>query len=287
MPTTGTIRINTSTALLAADEPAPFKVLNASSERPLLLVCDHASRCFPRALGDMGLDPLARRCHLALDIGAEALTERLSAGLGVTSVLAGYSRLIVDCNRDLLDPGAFLEFGDGIVIPGNRNLTPEQKAARAGAIYWPYHRAIDQQIKRLAANGFSPAVLAIHSFTPVLDGVSRPWEFGILWDADSRLSALLIRELAKAGFNVGDNEPYSGRSPQDFTIDNHAEAAGLPHVGIEVRQDLIDHADGVDRIAGVLQRIIETIPNATFGPSGEPAASDMASTDRSRSRRQG
>jgi len=287
MPTTGTIRINTSTALLAADEPAPFKVLNSSSERPLLLVCDHASRRFPRALGDMGLDPLARRCHLALDIGAKALTKRLSAGLGVTSVLAGYSRLVVDCNRDLLDPGAFLEFGDGIVIPGNRNLTLEQKAARAEAIYWPYHRAVDQQIKRLAANGFSPAVLAIHSFTPVLDGVSRPWEFGILWDADNRLSAVMLRELTKAGFNVGDNQPYSGRSPQDFTIDNHAEAAGLPHVGIEVRQDLIDHADGVDRIARVLQRIIETIPDATFEPSGESAASDIASTDLSRSRRQG
>jgi predicted N-formylglutamate amidohydrolase len=293
MPTKGRIRTNTANALLAADEPHPFTVLNPSSERPALLVCDHASRRVPRALGNMGLDPLARRCHLALDIGAEALTRRLAKSLGVTAVLAGYSRLVVDCNRALLDPGAFLEFGDGIVIPGNRNLTAEQKSARAEAIYWPYHRAIDGEIKRLAADGRSPAVMAIHSFTPVLDGVSRPWEFGILWDADSRLSGMMIRELAEAGYIVGDNEPYSGRSPQDFTIDNHAEAAGLPHVGIEVRQDLIDNDDGVEKIAGILHGIIERIPAATFGRLATFAASavsdesDLDTTGGPYSRRQG
>jgi len=237
-----------------------------------LLVCDHASRIFPRALGDLGLDPLARRCHLAIDIGAEALTIQLARSLGVTAVLAGYSRLVVDCNRHLLDPGAFLEFGDGIVVPGNRNLAAGQKALRAKAIYWPYHDAIDAEIKRLAGRGFSPAVIAIHSFTPVLDGVSRPWEFGVLWDADRRISDILLRTLADAGFTVGDNEPYSGRAPQDFTIDNHAEAAGLPHVGIEVRQDLIDHNEGVRKVAGILHEIIERIPPAVFGESPPGAA---------------
>src|SRR5690606_26389481 len=180
MPPRGTAGQPAVTELLAADEPAPFSILNPSAGKPLLLVCDHASRVFPRALGDLGLDPLARRFHLALDIGAGPLTEKLSESLAATAVLAGYSRLIVDCNRDLLDPGAFLEFGDGIVIPGNRNLQQEQKAARADAFYWPYHRAIDREIKRLAGRGRSPAVIAIHSFTPVLDGISRPWEFGIM-----------------------------------------------------------------------------------------------------------
>lgn len=253
------------TELLGADEPAPFSILNPSSDKPLLLVCDHASRVFPRALGDLGLDPLARRFHLALDIGAGPLTEKLSESLAATAVLAGYSRLIVDCNRDLLDPGAFLEFGDGIVIPGNRNLQPEQKAARADAFYWPYHRAIDREIKRLAGRGRSPAVIAIHSFTPVLDGISRPWEFGIMWDADPRIADILIRELGSANFVVGDNEPYSGRSPQDFTIDNHAEAAGLPHVGIEVRQDLIADDAGVAKVAGILHGIIERFPASIYG----------------------
>ena len=247
-------------ALLTAGEPSPFYVLNAVSEVPILLVCDHASCRFPESLGDMGLDPFARRCHLAIDIGASALTECLSDSLGVTAVLAQYSRLVVDCNRELLDPGAFLEFGDGIVVPGNRNLRQRDKDDRAEAIYWPYHDAIKQQIKRLKSIGPPPAFISTHSFTPVLNGESRPWQVGILWDADSRLSDVIIEEFRAAGFDTGDNEPYSGKAPQDFTVDHHAEPIGLPHVGIEVRQDLIADVAGIESIAAVMHKIIESIP---------------------------
>lgn len=255
--------------LLAADEPAPFTVLNGASTESILLVCDHASRRFPRAVADLGLDPVARRSHLAWDIGAGDLTRRLSDALSVTAVLAGYSRLIVDCNRDLLDTEAFLEYGDGVMIPGNRHLTPADRLARSEAIFRPYHRAIHAEIRRLVAAGRVPAVLAIHSFTPVLNGVSRPWEVGILWDADRRVADILIPELRRAGFVVGDNEPYSGRAPQDFTIDRHAEAAGLPHAGIEVRQDLVDGEAGVERLAGVLEHIVRSFPPSLFShPDG-------------------
>ena len=246
--------------LLAADEPGPFRVLNPLSVLPILLVCDHASCRFPRSLGEMGLDPFARRCHLAVDIGAGPLTESLAASLGTTAVLAQYSRLIVDCNRELMDPSAFLEYGDGIVVPGNRNLHQSDKDLRADAIYYPYHDAVDGQIRRLQDLGSLPAFIAIHSFTPVMNGEARPWEFGILWDTDQRLRDILLDDLRDAGYLVGDNEPYSGKAPQDFTIDHHAEAKLLPHVGIEVRQDLIDGEEGVEKIAGLMHKIIESIP---------------------------
>lgn len=271
MPTEGTIDKQTDAGLLAADEPPPFIVLNADATVPILLVCDHASRKFPASLGDMGLDPPARRCHLALDIGAGALTASLADSLSVTAVLCQYSRLVVDCNRQLLDPSAFLEFGDGVVIPGNRNLRPEQKTARAESIYWPYHYAVEEELKRLESFGTPPALLAIHSFTPVLNGVSRPWHMGVLWDSDRRLSQVFLRELDAAGYVVGDNEPYSGKAPHDFTIDHHAEANGLPHVGIEVRQDLIAAEAGVAEIAEVLVRIIRTIPDKISEPRRIPA----------------
>jgi len=270
----GAPRDSSDTNLLAPEEPLPFAVLNPVSTAPLLLVCDHASRRFPLALKNMGLDPPARRCHLALDIGAGELTERLAAGLGVTAVLAQYSRLVVDCNRVLLDPGAFLEFGDGIVIPGNRNLSLDQKDQRASEIYWPYHYAIDMELKRLAAFDLLTAFYAIHSFTPVLNGKSRDVEIGILWDADRPTAEMFIDGFRKAGFNVGDNEPYSGKAPQDFTIDHHAEDAQLPHVGIEIRQDLIDDEAGVSTIAAVMQEIIEPVlaksddKNIVLGPTG-------------------
>ena len=255
----GAPRDNSNLNLLASDEPLPFRVLNADSNAPMLLVCDHASRRFPKALGSMGLDPFARRCHLAWDIGAGPLTECLADSLGVTAVLAQYSRLVVDCNRDLFDPGAFLEFGDGVVIHGNRNLNQEQKDRRASELYWPYHYAIDLELKRLAAFDYPTGFFAIHSFTPVMNGVSRDVEIGILWDADRSTAEVLIEGFRKAGFEVGDNEPYSGKAPQDFTIDHHAEDAELPHVGIEIRQDLIDDVAGVQAIAAVMHTIIQPI----------------------------
>ena len=258
MPIEGTDN-KISEALIAEDEPQPFVVKNPESTAPVLLVCDHATRRFPRSLGSMGLDPAARRCHLALDIGAGPLTERLAISLGVTAVLCQYSRLVVDCNRQLMDPGAFLEFGDGVVIPGNRNLHQSDKDIRANEIYWPYHQAIDSQIQRFRQQDIDPVLISIHSFTPVLNGDSRTWEMGVLWDQDRDTAQFFVRGLREAGYLVGDNEPYSGKAPQDFTIDHHAEPIKLPHVGIEIRQDLIHHDDRVEKIAEVFDKVIKSL----------------------------
>lgn len=248
--------------LLQPDEPLPFKVLNGNSTRPILLVCDHASRRFPAAVDALGLDPQGQLCHLAWDIGAGAVTERIAEQIGVTAVLAEYSRLVVDCNRDLMDPSAFLEFGDGIVIPGNRGLSQQAKDVRASEIYWPYHHAMDIEIRRLSASDFPPVFFSIHSFTPILDGVKRDCEIGVMWDMDRPTAEIVIEGFRRHGYNVGDNEPYSGKAPMDYTIDNHAETAGLPHVGIEIRHDLIEQPDGVTAIADILSAIIESVPAA-------------------------
>ena len=247
-------------SLLTPDEPPPYFVMHADSEAPILLVCDHASCRFPEALGDMGLDPFARRCHLAIDIGAGSLTEYLADSLGVTAVLAQYSRLVVDCNRDLMDPSAFLSYGDGILVPGNCNLRRAEREARAQAIYWPYHKAVSEQVTRLSQAVTPPAFISVHSFTPVLNGEAREWEVGILWDNSQSLHEIFLEGFKDAGFHTGDNEPYSGKAPADYTVDNHAEAIGLPCVGIEIRQDLINDAAGVVRVGNVLHKIIETVP---------------------------
>lgn len=248
--------------LLSKEEPGPYQILSPLAEKPILLVCDHASCRFPKSLGDMGLDPFARRCHLAIDIGAGPLTQSLAESLGVTAVMQNYSRLVVDCNRQLMDPGAFLEYGDGILVPGNRNLHQADKDLRSDALYWPYHRAIDEQIQRLRKVGPAPAFIAVHSFTPVLNGESRAYQIGVLWDKDERTRHLFLDGFREAGYYVGDNEPYSGKAPQDFTIDHHAEEIGLPHVGIEIRQDLLRNKKGVAQIASVMHKIIESIPDS-------------------------
>lgn len=265
-----------TSSCLGPEEPVPFRVLNPQATLPILLICDHASRRFPASLGTLGIDPAARLCHLAWDIGAGPLTETLAESLGATAVLQQYSRLIVDCNRQLLDPGAYLEFGDGVVISGNRNLSDAEKKARADEIYWPYHAAVSAEVERLQAVGQPPLFISLHSFTPVLNGKSRHWEMGILWDKDERIAEPMIQQLREAGYDVGDNEPYSGKAPQDFTIDHHAEAVGIPHVGVEIRQDLIDDEEGVAEISAVMHEIIKALPArlyATDITTGSPLAS--------------
>jgi len=279
----GSTPVNTTAVpalLLSADEPGPFRVLNPHAQLPTLLICDHASSRIPTSLGDLGLDPKARGGHLAVDIGAGAITERLAATLGVTAVLAQYSRLVVDCNRQITDPGAFLEFGDGVPVPGNRDLQQADKDRRADTFYWPYHTAVGQQVQRLRDAGPLPAFIAVHSFTPVMNDVARPWQMGVLWDTDTRLRDLFFDAFTAAGYVVGDNEPYSGRHPHDFTIDVHGEKRGLPHASVEIRQDLL--RDTVARrqwsamLADCLQPILKDEQLYRFFSDSEDAARGLA-----------
>jgi predicted N-formylglutamate amidohydrolase len=167
-------------------------------------------------------------------------------------VLASYSRLVVDCNRGLNDPTSILAVSDGEFIPGNQGLDEEQKTERARQFFHPYHDAINRRLDSFARRGIVPAFVAIHSFTPIFKNVRRPWQIGILWDTDPRIPVPLMQALRAQGITVGDNEPYSGKAPADHTVVHHAEGGGLPHVSIEIRQDLIDHVDGVARWARIL-----------------------------------
>lgn len=246
--------------LLAADEPPPWQLINDDGASRTLLVCDHASRRIPRQLNDLGLDRLALRRHIACDIGAGEVTRRLSRMLDAPAILANYSRLVVDCNRRLNDPTAFLAVSDGEFVPGNHNLTVSEKKRRADAIFYPYHVGIHERLARFKASGITPAFIAIHSFTPIFNGTSRPWQIGVLWDTDSRIPVPLMERLGRIpGLVVGDNEPYSGRAPADYTIDHHAEPIGLPHVSIEIRQDLISTAEGAERWSLILGRALAEI----------------------------
>ena len=246
--------------LIGPEDPPPFRIINESGSAKALLVGDHASRAFPQAMNRLGLEEWVLDRHVAYDIGTRQLIYNLSERMNAPAVLAGYSRLIVDYNRDLDDRTAFPEVSDGIRIPGNQGLTERDKALRVQSFYQPYRDAIEGILDGLRNKGITPALISIHSFTPAMAGVRRPWHVGILWDKDPRMAIPLMEKLRSVpGLNVGDNEPYSGRHPADFTIDRHAEAAGLPYASIEVRQDLIDSDDGADRWAGILGNALNEI----------------------------
>jgi predicted N-formylglutamate amidohydrolase len=246
--------------LLGPDDPPPFEVIDIEAAWPVLLVCDHASNRIPAGLNNLGISPAELSTHLGLDIGAANVTRFLSEQLQLPAVLAGYSRLVIDCNRRLEDPSAF-SLGDGTTrVPGNLGLTHADRETRANALYWPYHHAVRDGLAAFEKMVSAPALVTIHSFTPELNDGPRPWHFGVLWDSDPRVPVPLIDALRSLpGIMVGDNEPYSGKDPHDFTVDHHGEAEGLPHVSIEIRQDLIDTDDGVREWGGMLAESLTPI----------------------------
>jgi len=240
-------------ALLQPGDPPPVTVLNPDAPAPLLLLCDHAGRAVPRRLGDLGLPASEFARHIAWVIGAADLTRRLCERFDATGILSGYSRLVIDCNREPDDPTSIPEISEATAIPGNRRLDAADRARRQAEIFTPYHAAVVAALAGYRARGIAPCIVSIHSFTPVFMGVARPWHIGILWDRDDRLPAPLLRLLgALPGVCVGDNEPYTGRDRHGYSIAAHGAGPGLPHVLIEVRQDLIADPAGVTRWAGIL-----------------------------------
>jgi predicted N-formylglutamate amidohydrolase len=249
-----------SAALIAATDPNPIEFCYAAGKAPMLLTCDHASRAVPRSLANLGLadDVIAR--HIGWDIGAAAVTRRLAPLLDAPAILAGYSRLVIDCNRNPLDPSSIPAESDGVAIPGNAALSESARQARRDTLFAPYHRAIDDWLAATTKRGVAPAVISMHSFTPEMKGRKRPWHIGVLWDLDGRIASPLLDGLrAEAGLVVGDNEPYSAREPVGYTQRHHAFERGLPHVAIELRQDLIAEDGGATAWAERLARVLTPI----------------------------
>ena len=264
-------------AWLAADDPPPFEAVNLDGASPWVLVCDHASNRVPRRLAGLGLDPAELERHIAWDIGAAAVARRLSGSLEAALFLSGYSRLVIDCNRPLAAPDAIAPVSDGTVVPANQGITRAEAEARAAALFWPYHRAIAAHLDRRDSVGRPTALLAIHSFTPVMKGFVRPWHIAVTWHRDRRLPALLLRELRRdPALLVGDNEPYAVRPEGDYAIPVHGEARGLPCALIEMRQDLVGTEKGQAEWAARLAAILE----AVRGERVASAVSDSVSTFR-------
>jgi predicted N-formylglutamate amidohydrolase len=242
-----------SVKFFAADEPAPFDLIEGRADSGVILVCDHASHRFPAALGQLGIADRYLRDHITWDIGAGGVSRRLAARFHADAIFANYSRLVIDLNRSVHDSSSISAISDGILIPGNLSLGESERAARAEALHQPYHAAIEALIERRLAGKRFPVFLGVHSFTPRFNGTNRPWHAGILWDRDPRLALPLLSALrARGDLVVGDNEPYSGRHSADYSIDTHAETRGMAHVGIEIRQDLIADDAGQARWADIL-----------------------------------
>lgn len=248
---------------LSADEPAPCEAAGLEGGSPFVIVCDHAGRRLPGRLGDLGLTSAELASHIAWDIGAGGVARKLAAELDATVFLQTYSRLVIDCNRPLAAPDSIAVRSERARVAGNEDLAPSEAAERARGVFHPYHDRIRAELDRRRDAGRPTALVSVHSFTPVFLDVARPWHAGVLHLSDTRLALPLLRGLMdEPGLVVGDNEPYAASAASDYTILEHGERRGLPHVELEIRQDLI--ADVAGQHAWAL-RLARLLPRAAAG----------------------
>lgn len=238
-----------------------FTILGQDRPSRWLVTCDHASNRVPEWVngGDLGIPAEDMARHIAWDVGAAGLAAQLGEHLDCPVILSDFSRLVIDPNRGEDDPTLIMQLYDGTIIPANRHLTPDQVEKRLDRLYRPYHAAY----ARLAALRSDRVILAVHSFTPCLNGrPPRPWQVGVLYShVDDRLSKPLIaRLMQEPDLCIGDNEPYSGHLPGD-AIDRHALRLGRLNTLIELRNDLIGdtvhQAHWAARLAPILTEVLK------------------------------
>jgi predicted N-formylglutamate amidohydrolase/fermentation-respiration switch protein FrsA (DUF1100 family) len=251
------LRGTRSAPLLSKEDPPPFRVREGQPTSPFLLTCDHAGRVIPPSLGTLGLPEAELTRHIAWDIGAALLAERLSAKLGAFLILQTYSRLVIDCNRPLHANSSIAELSEATVVPGNQGVTKAEVERRAGAIFRPYHARIERELMRRQRQGTPTIYVAVHSFTPRYLNVDRQMHAGILYGREGRFAQQVLARLRADGrWIVGDNEPYSVSETTDYGVIYHAERRGIPYVELEIRQDLIAESAGQSEWADILAVVL-------------------------------
>ena len=250
-------------SLLGPDDPAPVELIREHSPSPLFLVCEHAGRGIPAALGDLGVADDVIDSHRGWDIGAEALALALSERLDAPLVVQRYSRLVIDCNRPPGSAQSIPEASDGETIPANIDLGRAERDARRTAIFAPFDQAV---AAGLAAHP-RRVTFSIHSFTPRLSKAKpaeqdRPWHAGFMARKDERTPKRLRDHITAAAPDLvlAINQPYQIEDDTDWFIPAHAERCGLAHCLIEIRNDGLDTSDGVARFSDLLAAAIASLP---------------------------
>ncbi|MCL7999723.1 N-formylglutamate amidohydrolase [Brucella sp. 21LCYQ03] len=243
---------------LSESDPDPLEVVGEHHRGHFFLTCEHAGRAIPSCLGDLDIDRQEMDRHIAYDVGAEAVSRKLSDMLGAPLYIQRYSRLVIDCNRPARASDSIPEMSDGTVIPKNSNLSPEDRQRRYTLIHRPYHDAVGDALGRRTMQNDGPILLAIHSFTPMMrsTGEDREYELGLLFNRDNRFARAMLEQVNEKfpEIKVALNVPYTVDDLSDYTIPVHGELRGIPHVLIEIRNDLISNQAGQSRWADIISQ---------------------------------
>jgi predicted N-formylglutamate amidohydrolase len=254
--------------LLRADEPAACITENLTGSSRFVIVVDHAGARIPASLHHLGVSEAELKRHIAWDIGALGLARHMARLLDAPLIFQAYSRLVIDCNRDPAVESSIPTISEHTEVPGNQSLSAEAKQARRAAIFDPYHDTIRSLLEQRQAAGTPTVLVAQHTMTPVYKGGARDMQAAILYNRDTRFAHLTLAALRREeGLHVADNQPYFVSDATDYTIPKHGEGRGLPHVEIEVRQDLVSTEAGQEEWAKRLVCALRAAEQAFFGLS--------------------
>ncbi|WP_205502285.1 N-formylglutamate amidohydrolase [Rufibacter psychrotolerans] len=174
-----------------------------------ILTCEHAGNEIPGEYAFLfaGKEDVLYS-HKAIDFGAGWLARHLARRLGLPLYSVTTSRLLVEGNRSLGTQELF--------SPYTKELAKEEKQALLEKYYFPHRREVEAKIQEETAAGHQVLHLAIHTFTPALEGEVRPAEVGILYDPERSLEERLAHQLkahlqeANPERKVLFNQPYPG-----------------------------------------------------------------------------
>lgn len=235
--------------------PDVYEIQNPDGDFPAVFTVEHARHTIPDFLNELGVSEEDKLTHIGWDIGIEGVTRRLSDLLNVPTIYCLYSRLIIDVNRPIDHPQLCRPESDEIIIPGNVDLSAAETKERIDDIFHVYDKAAATLIADVRTRNPKPFLFSMHSCTVQLRGQPlRPWEIGFsTYGCDEEMNALAAI-LHEEGFNVGLHAPYDTREMPGASCDRHGRGNGLPHLLVEIRQDLIADEEGQQRWADILAR---------------------------------
>lgn len=225
----------------------------------LVLSCEHASWTLPPGV-ELGVDDPVLRSQASWDPGAYEIAAAIGEDVGLPVHTGAFSRMWVDLNRPVEHPDVIPRLSYGVPVPGNTDLSADERAARLATYHAPYWQAVRRDVDgRLARGGCMH--LSVHSFDPALDPERRTYDLGVLFDPgrpfEADLAERLLFELRGAGFAVRANQPYRGTDPALVTSLRDA-LVHAPYAGIELETSfaVVRQAGGCARVAAAVAPVL-------------------------------
>ncbi len=232
------------------DVQEAFEYYGFSKPARYLFSCEHASNRVPYPLVSSLSDKNdILHTHWAWDIGTKLLVQELVQLSQSTSILARFTRLLVDANRNKNRQDLIVPTVEGLPVSFNQNLDEAEVAWRLDTYYNPYHNAFSKLVEQRCQHEAPFLLISVHSFTPVWKGRVRTMDIGILFNSFDEIVYPLKKELEHEGFFVEMNEPYSGRFGLMYSVERQGLEFNIPHIELEFNQAQICTPDRIRRTA--------------------------------------